>query len=121
MKINLKQKLRDFEGTILRKPVQTDKKDERDQFIIERRDMTLGMVCIDALQAVYQDEKALEAEEKMKRFVLAEEIYLADGEMDIKDDQVVLLKKMIDKAFPSMLVVGQTFRMLEGKGPLKKK
>ena len=60
-------------------------------------------------------------EEKMKRFVLAEEIYLADGEMDIKDDQVVLLKKMIDKAFPSMLVVGQAYRMLEGKGPLKKK
>ena len=121
MKINLKQALRSFEGEVLKKPVQTEKKDKRGQPVIERRDMTLGTVCIDSLQAIYQDEKNLEAEEKMRRFVLAEEIYLADEEMDIKDDQVVLLKKVIDKAFPSMLVVGQAYRMLEGKGPLKKK
>ena len=121
MKVNLKQLLRDFDGEILEKPVRTDEKDAQGNSIIGKKKMDLRTICIDALQAVYQDEKNLDPEEKMKRFVMAEEIYLADGEMELKDDQVVFLKKMVNKAFPSPLVYGQVTRILEGQDPIKKK
>lgn len=73
---------------------------------------TLQGVSLDALMASYQGEEKLSGEEKMKRFLLAEKIH--KGEFDLAAEEIALLKALIGKAF-TPIVVGQAWRMLEGK------
>ena len=73
---------------------------------------TLGTVAINALLANYPDEQSLAAEEKVKRFVLAEKIQLHPTDAMINVDDIALIKKLIAKSYPS-LVVGQAWRILD--------
>lgn len=74
-------------------------------------DVTLGKVSCGALLATYPDEQHLSGEEKVKRFRLAETA-AKGGEQEIKVEDVALLKKLIAKAFPP-LVVGRAYDIIE--------
>ena len=75
------------------------------------KDATLGRVACTALLASYADEQDLAAEDKVKRFRLAE-VAARGGEQEIKVDDVALIKTLIGKAF-APLIVGRAYDIIE--------
>lgn len=84
---------------------------ERKPLIMEEKPATLGLVSCMALLGVYPDERELSADQKIKRFRLAEAASKG-GEQDVRVDDVALLKKLIAKGFGA-LVVGRAFDIIE--------
>ncbi len=101
MKINFHCVLKGLEGQPL--------KDEKGQ------DVTLGKIAMTALTNVYEDERNITGEEKLKRYDLALTIYaLKDNALlDLPVETIAILKDLINKSY-STIVVGQAWRMLEG-------
>ena len=75
------------------------------------KDATLGRVACTALLASYADEQNLAAEDKVRRFRLAE-IAAKGGEREVKVEDVALIKTLIGKAF-APLVVGRAYDSIE--------
>lgn len=71
-------------------------------------------VCIEALMAQFEDERNLSGEEKLKRFELALKIKQAVDPAEFTAEEIALMKKLIGKGY-GPLIVGQTWKMLEGK------
>jgi hypothetical protein len=72
--------------------------------------LTLAAVSVAALLADYKNEQPT-ADEKVRRWKLAQKIHAAD-EVAIAIEDVALIKKLIGTAY-APLVVGQAFAMLE--------
>jgi len=75
------------------------------------KDATLGRVACTALLASYADEQSLAAEDKVKRFRLAE-VAARGGEQEMKIDDVALVKTLIGKAF-APLIVARAYDIIE--------
>src|SRR5262245_40116210 len=75
------------------------------------KDATLGRVACTALLASFADERNLPAEDKVRRFRLAE-IAAKGGAREMKVEDVALMKKLIGKAF-APLVVGRAYDIIE--------
>src|SRR6516164_2901594 len=75
------------------------------------KDATLGRVACTALLVSYADEQNLAAEDKVKRFRLAE-IAANGGAQEMKVEDVALIKKLIGKAF-APLVVARAYDIIE--------
>ncbi len=79
----------------------------------DKKEITLGLISINALLGSYPDEKNLAGTEKVSRYKLA--VKLSNKEVvDLESEDIVLLKKLIAKGF-NPLIVGQAFDLLEGK------
>jgi len=72
------------------------------------KEVTLGSVCANALLVPQKEE---EGAIKANKYDLALKVYKA-SEVEVSAEDVVLLKKAINKAY-APLIVGQAFRMLE--------
>jgi len=77
-----------------------------------KKPLTLKDICVSALLGNY-DEK-IDGTEKVKRYMLATEIYKAKGNIDLSAEDISLLKKLIAIAF-STLVTGQAWEILDPK------
>ena len=75
---------------------------------------TLRSIAIEGLLAVFQDESGLTGDEKLKRWELAMKVKNAVEPAEFTVEEVGLMKKLIGKAF-SAIIVGQAWKMLEGK------
>ena len=95
MEINVTQELKNLAGNPLK---------NRDQTILLRD------VCINALLDGQED---CEAEEKIRKYALAMQIYKED-KVNIVSEDTALIKKCVGKYYKP-LIVGQSFEMLEGK------
>lgn len=73
---------------------------------------TLKHFAVEALQLTFQDEQSLSGEDKAKRYILATRIY-ANPEIDLKVEELALIKKLIGKAY-GPLIVGQAYQVIEG-------
>jgi hypothetical protein len=99
MKIDFSQVLKDFDGDPIKGP---------------KEDITLGFICEDALLAVLKEEtERPNADEYIRRFELARSIHKGK-ELDLKAEDIVLLKGRILKTRPA-LIYGLTSDMLEKK------
>lgn len=78
----------------------------------DEKQPTLGAIAINALLAAYPDEKELAPEEKVKRFVLAEKIQNHMKDAQLSADEIVLVKKLVGKGYPTV-VVGEAWRLLD--------
>ena len=76
-------------------------------------DATLCIAVVASLSHGYSDEVNLSGEDKAARFELALKVF-NKVKLELTAEEVALIKKLIAKAF-SPLVVGQCFRLLEGK------
>jgi len=99
MKINFNQKLKNFQGEVIKET--TDKDSE---------DLTLKAVCIIALTANIIGEQ-VNGKEKYKRWKLARRVEEEDKE-DFTVEEIAKIKELIGKAF-GVVVVGQAWEMLE--------
>ncbi len=100
MKIDFTQEIKTLDGKSL--PYNENKK------------TLLKDVSCDALLAQFNDERDLPGEEKCKRWLLATRIYSNPQNIDLTVEEIVLVKKIIGKAYPP-LVVGQSWNYIEGK------
>lgn len=73
--------------------------------------LTLKRASIDALMMPFEDEKNMSGEEKLLRYQLAVRIN-AGGNVDLKAEEVSLLKRVIGKAY-TPIVVGPAYLELE--------
>ena len=64
--------------------------------------------------------KELKGEEKVERYALAMKIYKSDGLVDLKSEEISLLKKLIGRAY-GPLTVGQAWEVLDPHGAGGKK
>ena len=98
--INVTQEIRDFTGEIITLGTKENE-----------RPLTLRLVCTQALTALRQQDQGLSGEEKFKRGILAEQIYMND-EVELKAEDISLLKKLIGETF-NALVILRTWRILD--------
>lgn len=111
MKRNLQTPLHFLDGKPLVEAVKTGT-DETGKDIIEQRPITLAGIAVNALLAQHEDERALAGADKVKRYKLAQKIHDAAGEMDVTAEDVALLKTLIGKTYPPLLV-GLAWQILE--------
>lgn len=101
MKIDLRSELTSFDGAALKDGGKT---------------LTVGGVCVTALMTSPPKEE-LSTDEKLKRGLLAEQIYLSerDGkELDLTPEQLTLCRNLIGKFF-TQIVVLPAYRLLGGE------
>lgn len=76
--------------------------------------LTLRTIAENALLGTFQDDTAT-GEEKLKRWKLAQSIHSVEvGTLNVTSEDVVLIKRLIAKAYATM-IVGQAYEMLEGE------
>ena len=99
MKIDFTQVLKDLDGKEIKGP---------------DGDITLGFICVDALLAPLENEmKTPNADDTIRRYEFAKAIHKGE-EMELKVEDVALLKDRILKTRPA-LIYGITSDMLEKK------
>jgi len=101
MKIDFTQNLVSITGEAM--------KDQNDKG--EVIDATLKLAVVNALLAPQKEEDS--GVNKIKKYELAKMIYNSEGETDITAEDITLIKKAVEKAFPSPMIVGQVNEMLE--------
>jgi len=79
---------------------------------IESGKRTLKSVAVEALQLSFADEQQISGEEKAKRWVLATRIYANPENIDLKTEEISIIKKLIGKAY-GPLIVGQAWKILD--------
>lgn len=79
----------------------------------EGHDFTMKKACINSLMMNVPNER-IDGMEKVRRAVLAEDIYKAEKEIDLKIDDIKMLKDLIAQ-FGSPLVVKQAWDILDPK------
>jgi hypothetical protein len=88
--------------------------------------LTLRTVCVNSLLASESgssmgSQAQISGEEKVKRYELARRIHASTAPLDMTSEEIVLLKRMVQLTYVT-LVVGQVWEMLENKdGELAKK
>ena len=105
MKVKLNTELKDFEGKALIFTAATAEK--------EAVNATLGKMMIESLLATFKDEENLSGDEKLKRWQLAIKIKNADVMVELTVEEVALVKKLVGKAYGT-IIVGQVWELLEG-------
>lgn len=78
--------------------------------------LTLKAACLSALLAVYEDERQLAPEEKVKRMELARKLYKG-GILEISPAERDTLKPLINKCFAGVLVPVVACELLEKEPP----
>jgi len=77
---------------------------------------TLKTACVNVLLNAELDESGrpiqMSGEEKIKRYQLATKIYNANGPVDLRDKERLLVKDLIAKNYPP-LTVGQAWEVLD--------
>jgi hypothetical protein len=101
MKLDKDAQLFDFKGTGLT--------------IADDKPLTVGWLCLEALQMISEDEKGLSGEEKQKRFYLAHRIS-RNKAPNLTTEEVAKIKALAAKVpHWGPLIVGQLWELLEGK------
>lgn len=78
----------------------------------EEKPLTVNGAVVIALDILASQEK-LSGEEKVKRFKLACRIHGEVLPIELSPEEVTLIRKLVNEAFPSPLVVGQVWEELE--------
>jgi len=101
MKIDFTQTLKTMSGEVMKDM------DEKNEAV----DATLKMAVVNALLAPQKEQES--GVDKIKKYELAKMVFKAEGEVDVTAEDITLIKKAVEKAFPSPIIVGQVNEMLE--------
>lgn len=72
----------------------------------------LKNLCINVLTSLTEEDKNLTADKKFYRGKLAERIYNAEEDIDVRSEDIAMLKKLIAKAYSPLLVM-KAFEILD--------
>lgn len=126
MKIDLNRIFKEIDGKNIREMVFDEdgdgkrKMDRNGNFLMKMgKSLTLKATCLNVLTnpPLERDErgnaKELKGEEKLKYADFAQRIYKANGLFDMTADEVVLLKKLMDRNYRSPLIYKQACEALD--------
>ena len=99
MKLDLDAVIKDIDE----KPIKKDKD--------EKIDMTLKDVCINALLAMFDEEKQDDGTKKVSRFTLAMKLQGGDG--DVTVEEMATIKERIGNMYMTV-IVGRAYALIEG-------
>lgn len=108
MKIDFKQVMM----SVFNKPLTDEEIDESG--VVKKKDLTLGAVAMSALLARLDGDDKLSGEKKAQRHSLAHQIVNASEPLELKVEDVALIKDLIGKGFGPN-VVGPAWAALEKK------
>lgn len=100
MKIDVTKTLTNLDGAVM-----------KDMVDGEAVDATLRMAMVNAILSPVEKESGMD---KVKKFNLAERIHDAVDDVDLTVEEVSLIKERVGVVFSS-LIVGQVWKLLEGK------
>ena len=106
MKLNLKQMLVDLEGKVIELP-----EDEEGTM----KEVTIKEVVVKGL--LLPDQTCKDPKKQMERFTLAQDIYKAEDEFEVKSEQVTLIKERVANLAVvgmSPMLIGQTIKVIDG-------
>ena len=98
MKINVAAVLKDLKGEEMMNPDKTP--------------VLLKQIMVNSLTALGPDDKNVSGDEKYKRWKLAQKIEAADGEMDLKVEDITMIKKLIGQHYMTV-AVGAAYDLIE--------
>ena len=75
------------------------------------RVMTLRFCIVEALGAAYPGEENLTGDERVKRWSLA--LRIRDEAPALRAEDVVLIKRLVNKRWPQPFVIGQIFELVD--------
>ena len=101
MKIDFTQTLKMISGEVMKDM------NEKNEAV----DATIKMAVVNALLAPQKEEDT--GINKIKKYELAKMVYNSEGEVDVTAEDITMIKKAVEKAFPSPMIVGQVNEMLE--------
>ena len=79
----------------------------------KEREVSLSVVCTNALLMPFPDERNIDGAEKVKRFTLAMKVTDAK-KLHLEAEEVAKIKDLVGKAFPP-LIVGRAYELLDPK------
>lgn len=112
MKIDFSQPICGLDG----QPIYPATRGEDGAVAVSNDPMLLRSVCTGALLGVYEAERHLTGDDKVKRADMAKRIYSSGEPIDLKAEDIVELKKLVNMAYPSPLVVSAAYEMLDPCG-----
>lgn len=134
MKVDMNYRFRNLEGEIIKNQVtELDDKGNpiRDiqgfPLLRTKGSFTLKLACERSLIDPPVDQKSgrpehVSGDEKLKRWELAKRIHDCNGLIDLKAEDITLLKNLIDKKYPSSpLIYGQACEILDPTEETRKK
>lgn len=83
-----------------------------EQLTVNDQVLTLKNVSVESLLATLTGEEREGAEVKLKRGMLAERVYLADGPMDLSPEELAMIRNRVGAMY-SVLVVHRAFPLLD--------
>lgn len=120
MLIDFSQQLTSYDGSVLYEPETV--KDGAGNPVMgaggpmtrnSDRPMTLGFAAMRALEFGDSDQRQ-SGEKKAERFALCARIYNAEGPVEVRAEDLALIKRLIGEAW-TMQVVGAAYPLLDGK------
>lgn len=99
MKVNLNDTIKNLKG----EPIKIRDTEEN---------MTLKFLCMEALIGTYESEKSLSGGKKAERWQFATRLQSTVGNIDLKSEEISLLKELIGMAY-TPLAVGQAWQLLD--------
>ena len=126
-KVNMSYKFRALNGKPISRDTGETRKIMKDGKQVEEpitTDLDLKHICVDALfnpeLGVDGRPVQVEGQEKFDRYYLASRLYSSNGIVELKSEQITLLKDLIGKGY-GPIIIGQAWEALEGKRGLKAK
>ena len=133
MKVDVNYKFKDLDGKIIKERIIDEdekgnpKRDAQNFPLLKNGNpFTLRKICTQALLDSSVDPKTgkpeqLSADDKLKRWGIAQRIHASNSTIDLSAEEIVLLKELINKKYPSPLTVAQAYEALDPTGEDKKK
>ena len=109
-KVDLNTRLTNWAGDAIRNVSRACPACGRDE---EATDLTLRDTCLAALSANYPQEQELKANQKYQRMDLGMRIYKRESVIEFTPEEILLLKKLINWAYPNPLIVTQAHRLID--------
>lgn len=125
MKIDFNYKFKTLDGEVIPERPDEEIVDKEGKKTTKKHPpFTLRKVCENVLLMPEIDEngeaKEMNGEEKAKRYDLAKRIYTGTGSVDLQVEDIVLLKELIGRHYPT-LTSGQAWEILDPHATAEKK
>jgi len=112
MELDLNYVFKDLNGSKIVEPNRTEPDENGKEKVVKGKELTLKIVCGNALTVPTANEKDLAVEKKLMRGDLAMTIYKEKGKVNLSAEEIVELKKVIGN-FYGPLIIAQAFKVLD--------
>lgn len=112
MNVNLNTVIKDDKNKVIME--QPEVKDEDGNIVKEGKELTVRTLLVRSLLAFSEQEK-VPAEKKYEKYKMAMRLQDADSAINLKSEEISMLKITVGESFPNPLIVGRVWDILENE------